>query len=87
LKQQLKRVESSGNTLKLLDIQQKKVNQKKSLLNMIKNELDQRKKRIKELEDTYNELEKKSKLPNVSKNLNEFEKEKKRLIKKNEFEK
>lgn len=87
MKQQLKRVESSGNTLKLLDIQQKKVNQKKSLLNMIKNELDQRKKRIKELEDTYNELEKKSKLPNVSKNLNEFEKEKKRLIKKNEFEK
>lgn len=51
LKQQLKRVESSGNTMKLLDIQQKKVNQKKSLLNMLKNELDVRKKRIKELED------------------------------------
>jgi len=54
---------------------------------MIKNELDVRKKRIKELEDQFNELEKKSKLPNVSKNLEEFEKEKKRLVKKNEFEK
>jgi len=73
--------------MKLLDIQQKKVNQKKSLLNMLKNELDVRKKRIKELEDEYNEIEKKSKLPNVSKNLVEFEREKNRLIKKNEFEK
>lgn len=68
-------------------MQQKKVNQKKSLLNMIKNELDSRKKRIKELEDQYNELEKLSKLPNVAKNLTEFEKEKNRLIKKNHFEK
>lgn len=80
-------MESSGNTLKLLDIQQKKVNQKKSLLNMIRNELDVRRKQIRELEDQYNELEKKSKLPNVNKNLTEFVKEKNRLIKKNEFEK
>lgn len=45
----MKRVESSGNTLKLLDVQQKKVNQKKGLLNMIKHELDTRNAQIKHL--------------------------------------
>jgi flagellar biosynthesis/type III secretory pathway chaperone len=68
-------------------VQQKKVNQKKALLNMIKHELDQRNASIKHLNNVYNDLEKKSKLPNVAKNLSEFKREKDRLVKKNEFEK
>jgi hypothetical protein len=54
---------------------------------MLKNELDQRKKKIKELEDIYNDLDKNSKLPNINKNLNDFLAEKERLIKKSDFEK
>lgn len=54
---------------------------------MIKHELDQRNAKIKHLNNVYNDLEKKSKLPNVAKNLAEFKREKDRLVRKNEFEK